>query len=120
MRPANPRPWRAQDALAITVITDGETDHMAVKNGWVIAKLVDSKGCLHSLFISGGKATSSGSQGCLEAVQYAFKQTGVCWDDVKTKVMAVSFDGTSANTGEWNGLGVKLDRDINHRIVKII
>jgi hypothetical protein len=100
------------NCIAFSIQIDGSLSKHMVDNKFTSCRMVTNDGCLQTIFLKMHSPNENGANGLLEAVN---ESLSICNKNVD-KLMGITTDGESANTGKNNGLwkllSDQLKRDI--------
>ena len=99
--------------IAFSIQIDGSLSKNVVDNKFTSCRMVTSDGSLQTVFLKMHSPNESGAQGLLEAVNASLV---VCKRNVD-KLMGITTDGESANTGKKNGLWKLLSDQLQREIL---
>ena len=99
--------------IAFSIQIDGSVCKQMVDNKFTSCRMATSDGCLKTIFLKMHSPDESGAKGLLEAVNESLL---ICGDNVD-KLMGITTDGESANTGVNNGLWKLLSDQLKRGIL---
>lgn len=91
---------KLNNSICSAIQIDGSVDRQQVDNKFVCVRFINSNGCIQSAFLAAIEPENNGAKGLLEA---AVNATGRAKIDCK-KIVGITTDGESANTGKHGGL----------------
>jgi len=101
--------------MCCAVQIDGSVDRQQTGNKFVCVRYIDFGGCIQSAFLGVIEPESNGAKGLLEAVLKATDRVGI---DYK-KIVGITTDGESANTGKQGGLWKLLQDHWNKSLITV-
>ena len=99
--------------VLFSIQIDGSVNKQAEDNKFVSARLVYPDSSLHTIFLAISTPQERGAKGLLEAVNVALNICG----DYSNKLIGITTDGESANTGKSGGLGKLLSDQCKRQIL---
>ena len=105
--------WKSQNVFHFRLI--GSVDKYSVDNKFITARYLDKQKGMHVVFLAESHSDKRGSEGLLDAVVLALQKLDL-EDAARQKLVGLTTDGESANTGRKTGLWARkktyLERDI--------
>lgn len=104
---------RLQKCLLYSIQVDGSLDRTQRDNKFVTARILNSEGALESVFLAVVEPDDAGAAGLLESVTAALARCRA----PSEKLIGLTTDGESANTGRKAGLWAKLRQHLGRDVM---
>lgn len=101
---------KIENCLACSLRADGSIDRTHIDKIYILAKIVNEKGVLETLFIGVAEQTERGAEGLLNAIKRGVNSHDAnLYDNLLQKISSLVTDGASVNR---YGLWQLIDRDV--------
>ncbi|KAF0759420.1 DUF4371 domain-containing protein, partial [Aphis craccivora] len=94
-------------SICFSIQIDGSVDKYSVDNKFITARYLDETNAIKNVFLGESHSSKRGAEGLLDCILSTLKKLGL--ENIsKEKLLGLTTDGESANTGKKSGLWVRL------------